>query len=569
MTEKTNPFDLYNDAPLMYDDKGVPMAEAPFTSTADKKRYAVVVPPSKVIPIIFVPGIMGSNLRLKTRPEGIKPDFGDIAWRPDDGVTFMVNKYYHLKAFQRRLLLNPVNTEVDDRADIPSEALGLFTFGQQSDGRGAAGMAANRRLSFTNEMKRRGWGTLMLSSYGPFIGYLEYHLNKMYERGEMSSVWQELISRKYEKSGQALGTIKTDLGITKGGKPLTADDAKKAARHWFPVHAVGYNWLQSAEAGGVYLAKKINQFIDHYKALGYECEKALLVTHSMGGLVARAAVHPDMGKAADKVLGVIHGVQPATGAAAAYARCHQGFEGSDMASGILGGDGPEVAAVFSNSPGALQLLPNVQYGTGWLKINQGTGSPEMTLPKADPYKEIYEERNAWWRLMNPEWIDPNPKAEKSKERDRRLWDLYLKNIDEARDFHTVLGKDYHAHTHITYGADPIKYKAFGNVTWQSTGQVLGNPLNSAKHNEKESGVQMFWDIPERNGRVVTNQAYLKLGLQDEPGDGTVPQRSGNAPYDKAEFVCAQGGYDHQGSYLDTRVQELALYSVARLVSENA
>jgi hypothetical protein len=30
MTEKVNEFDLYNDAPLMYDEKGVPLAEALF-----------------------------------------------------------------------------------------------------------------------------------------------------------------------------------------------------------------------------------------------------------------------------------------------------------------------------------------------------------------------------------------------------------------------------------------------------------------------------------------------------------------------------------------------------------
>lgn len=157
-----------------------------------------------------------------------------------------------------------------------------------------------------------------------------------------------------------------------------------ASDHWFPVHAVGYNWLESNEQAGKYLAGKIEQFIAHYRKQGYSCDKAILVTHSMGGLVARAACHPKIGNAASKVLGVVHGVQPATGAATAYKRVHAGFEASlgkdTLVAKVLGWTGADVTAVFANAPGA--------------------------LPKADPYQEIYRERDKWWRLICPEWIDP-------------------------------------------------------------------------------------------------------------------------------------------------------------------
>lgn len=72
MTSPANPFDAYHIAPISYDKDGHPIAEAPFTPTNNTRRYAVIVPPSKVIPIIFVPGIMGSNLKLKRLPAGFE-----------------------------------------------------------------------------------------------------------------------------------------------------------------------------------------------------------------------------------------------------------------------------------------------------------------------------------------------------------------------------------------------------------------------------------------------------------------------------------------------------------------
>ena len=37
------------------------------TETADKARHDVTVPPGKIIPVIFLPGVMGSNLRMSKK----------------------------------------------------------------------------------------------------------------------------------------------------------------------------------------------------------------------------------------------------------------------------------------------------------------------------------------------------------------------------------------------------------------------------------------------------------------------------------------------------------------------
>lgn len=54
------------------------------TETKDTARHDVTLPPGKVIPVIFLPGVMGSNLRMsKVRQEELsRPD--NRAWRPDD-----------------------------------------------------------------------------------------------------------------------------------------------------------------------------------------------------------------------------------------------------------------------------------------------------------------------------------------------------------------------------------------------------------------------------------------------------------------------------------------------------
>ena len=589
-----NPFDTYHLTPVSYDKNGVPYADAPFTSKEDTQRQAVIVPPSKVIPVILIPGIMGSNLRLKKLPDGFAEKryttgvksgwewppvqtttegWGDRAWRPDDGASFMARRFWPLQAYERRRLLDPNNTVVDDRAEIPKEVLEQFVFESAADGRERATVGEQRKRGFIQEMTRRGWGTVMLSSYGPLLAYLERNLNQMYRAGELNEFWRQTILNRQPGNWR----------IIRGDKPLTEESVKKAASYWLPVHAIGYNWTQSNADSAAHAAQKITSFMAHYQNLGYECEKVLLVTHSMGGLVARAVVHPDMGKLVtytnmcgvnDKVLGVIHGVMPTHGAAAAYRRCRAGFEGGGftskdaVAADILGRDGTEVAAVFSNSPGALQLLPSKRYGNHWLKIKDGAGKDLKTLPAADPYAEIYREKDAWWRLMNPEWVNPMPN--RTALTDSVAWSLYEKNLVKAQSFHDTLGSTLHPNTHIQYGSDAEDHLAFGDVVWKPSSApsgLVGDAPNSKQFIDHASGVVQLRDVWGRNGRSQS-PARFELGEKEEAGDGTVPRRSAAALNDSAELVAEHAGYEHQKSYQDARAQALVAYGVVRLIAEN-
>jgi hypothetical protein len=614
-----NPFDTYHVTPISYDQKGYPTADAPFTNTDDTKRHAIIAPPGKVIPVILVPGTMGSNLKLTKLPEGFaekrytdgaKLDpwsfppvkrtttgWGDKAWCPGDKVTFMVQRYYTLSASERRRLLDPDNTEVDDRAEVdPEFALKNFVFESTGDGKKKEEMAEQRRRGFLAEMKRRGWSSVFQSCYVPLLAFLEYNLNRMFYFGDLNYFWDtDMIA------GSEGGAKK--WSIIKGVKALTEDDVKKAARYWFPVHAVGYNWIQSNEESARHLLRKIKYFTDRFKKMGYECEKVILVTHSMGGLVARAAVHPELGQnvegAADKILGVIHGVMPTHGAGTAYRRCHAGFEGAaigkgfDPAARILGNNGPEVTAIFSGSPGALQLLPNKLYGPGWLKIENQFGEVVKTLPDADPYKEIYEQKDVWWRLMNPEWVDPAPGLSPQERED--TWDRYLKNLDKASSFHDKLGATRHPHTFVQYSADP-KFPASGTVTWKtpkrakperpksiipggdkatapSESTTAGAALeiqNSRDFQESEEGEVTLNDMRQRSASLgVPSPLHMSLAPPSDPGDGTVPAQSARGIDATVEMVAAHNpGYDHQGAYETTVLQQLTAYGVVRLTAEN-
>jgi hypothetical protein len=46
-------------------------------------------------------------------------------------------------------------------------------------------------------------------------------------------------------------------------------------QYLFPVHAVGYNWLQSNVDSAKALAERIDKIINDYKASGRKCEKVI------------------------------------------------------------------------------------------------------------------------------------------------------------------------------------------------------------------------------------------------------------------------------------------------------
>lgn len=533
--------------PTLYDGKGRPYCKSTLSATSNTVRAKCILPPNKVIPVIFVPGIMGSNLKSAA---GFNVD--GMAWAPDNEKWG--KKFIFYSAAQRQTLLDPSLATVDDGSDIPDAEAAWF-----------GDATKESQENWKAEFKRRGWGTVMLSSYGPLLYHLEFHLNRMYRDGEVTKKWKVLLAEQSKSWG--------DL---QGFSNLVEGELNDAADYWYPVHAVGYNWLASNALAGKHLASKIDQVIEHYRMLGHFCEKVILVTHSMGGLVARAACHPKIGNVSDKVIGVVHGVQPAVGAATAYKRVHAGFEAGGVkdaiVASVLGWTGADVTAVFANAPGALQLLPNKRYPKGWLKVSRsGTtdrAEDVLSLPLADPYREIYREKDRWWRLIDPKWIDPSGKIMRAQ---KDPWGIYLKNLLLAEGFHDDLGDYYHPNTWVHYGADN-KYRAWGRVRWY--------PLTEIRYVKDTEICGANIKSDNSLGRLVLEPTVsrpdnwspwwnqeMEKPLSD--GDGTVPEESGRAPQGRVKFIARMKGFDHQSSYSNPHVQSLTLYCIAKIAGHSA
>ncbi len=560
--------DAYHIVPMSYDDDGFPVWSTPLTVSENTKRAIILAPPDHVIPIIFVPGIMGSNLKLVNRAKEINIDAGAIAWRPDAAGA----KNATLSAASRQLLLDPKNTMVDTRIT--------------TDGNNYVTPLTGMSLKCAES---RGWGGIYWKSYGDIITYLDQKLNTpcfydpMIDKILTIQIFQELI----------------DTGIALPGQPmlkLCHAEVAHMSEYWYPIHAVGYNWLQSNEDAGKYLANEIRRIKAFYQTkLKHPgaCQKVILITHSMGGLVARAAVHPDMGDAAADVLGVIHGVMPAIGAAAAYKRMRTGFEHGEIdwfsmgnitaemgGQAVAGRNGRDVTAVLGHAPGGLQLLPNKAYHPeGWLKMSGVENHAYVVPMEGNPYTSIYREKNKWWRLINLEWLDPANKFKSDK--DRSAWGSFDKALTQAEKFHEKLGHYYHPNTYAFHGADAQRHPSYGKVTWEKAGSMYqGNfstvPNASTNANLMRNG-HAFLRGDNATGIVAAkiDNAVLAFSMTkgSEAGDGTVPSISGAAPQRFAP-ACVRAqlavtGIDHQGAYSTshTTVMNFIAYSVCKIAKD--
>ncbi|ATA25247.1 hypothetical protein BIY26_19540 [Brenneria goodwinii] len=484
--------------------------------------------PTRVIPVFFIPGVMGSNLKAKEK-------MGDRVWRLDSlgGIALT---WFGASAEERKRLLNPTETEVDDGGKV-----------DESDNE--APLLQTRR--------QRGWGSVAYTSYAPFLAWLQEALNDFsaYGRGE-----------RHKLVGQ-------DLAAEIGELALQEEEVKLSYNYLFPVFAVGYNWLESNAESARHIGEKITETINFYKRKGRQCEKAILVTHSMGGLVARHYSECLGGR--DNVLGVVHGVMPATGAAATYRRMKTGTEYPEgdyvswIAAQVLGGDGGKMTAVLSQAPGPMQLLPGRDYGTRWLKILDGENV--NFYPKEDPYAEIYLVRDKWWGLCDERLISPGSR--------RTQWELnndwltYTKMLNnKVKAFIENLSGKYHPNTHVFYSAASA-HPAYGDVCWCAETPAIEGRMNQGRVRHA-ADAQVVWEGQTGVTRKVATplggegwasgirQTY-RLLPPTEAGDGTVPLRSGRIPsgYLRSRFQVA---VEHEPAYQDAKARLFTLRAIVKI-----
>ncbi|GAB2866409.1 hypothetical protein GCM10027277_39100 [Pseudoduganella ginsengisoli] len=561
-------------------DSGGKKAKGYCTPRQLKQPQVMCVAPNRVLPIVFIPGIMGSHLRMnKARQEKLKKS-DNIAWRPDDTGACLELK--DATPAQRQAQLDPEATEVDDydpklnptgnpgeTADARNKQ--ITNFATLYLGRADSLLliddpvtTPNRRTKVQKALER-GWGEVYYSSYGVLLRLCEKNFNDPFgDDGNPAGWWRRTI---------------LDVPPAKWGayaqpplQPLTAEEFKQIMRGcWYPVHAMGYNWLRSNRESGKYIADRVRALIQSYRAKGFKCEKVILVTHSMGGLVARAAVHPEMG-GLNEVLGIVHGVMPAIGAGAGYKRIRCGFEGDtdSILRKVLGQKGPDVTCVLANAQGGLELLPSQTYGNGWLQV-QHHGTTLFQLPaKGDPYEEIYKVQGKWYQLLNELWINPGGLDGYGMRNTLRL-------LDKAKTFHQTLAGFYHPVSYAHYGVDTTR-RAWKKVVWDLDTHVNSSEIAGLALSDDNAEGQLRLTSPVKKGALaagvpvlaVQSQAGLPIGATllpaADPGDQTVPLSSAEDQLHSGKFrgIFRQIGYEHQASYKDENALYSTVYSIVRI-----
>lgn len=551
-----------------WDEHGNDTAQSVLTGTNLKVRALCLTTPDLVVPVLFVPGIMGTRLKVKKRDAS--------AWYPPENTwegIVTILKHLNKSAADRQKMLDPNNTEVDENGpahpDESSKAL----------------LAIAPGATDAERAKWRGWGQLYGASYAEILSLLEKSLALIFDPAsqgkKLTATWKTLVMDQQDAA---------KLGAQKPFAPLEEAHLRDAADVLYPVHGVGYNWLRSNKESGERLAQEIERITAHYRSKGKTCEKVVIVTHSMGGLVARACTQ--VPGATDRILGIVHGVMPAIGAPATYKRIRAGFEKIEQV--LLGRNAAECTAVMANAPGPLELLPTSQYKTqsdkgarhwlraSYIKVNM-QGSPEEVetlLGDSDPYADIYlNNSSSWWKLVKEELIDPAGRKEREKAKingeevlgqdaDYSDFKKFRLNMRAARDLHNLIEDKYHANTYAYYGADP-KQLAWSEVHWRSDEMADGDIKTAFLADDDLNGTVQLSFKEKR-------KFSLEIQKAKGPGDGTVPAESGSAPTPHAVQIFRHEGkekghesYDHQSSYKAKIAQAVTLYSIVKIVADSS
>ncbi len=430
-----------------------------------------------MIPVIFIPGVMGSNLKSGNKK----------VWQFS---AASLKKWPLAKPEKRKFLLDPKTTMVDDSGDIVNEGVDGKKF-------------PSRRA--------RGWGTAFYKSYGEALDRLQYLLSD-----------DDILMDNYFREAQLQTARQRFIGTRIGNEPaeqvLTEDETEHGHRFLFPLHVFGYNWLQSSADSAASLGKYISRVLADYHGR-LAVNKVILVTHSMGGLVARHYSENMGGQ--DTILGMVHGVMPDLGSPAAYRRMKTGERG--IPGMIIGNSAEKLMPVLAQSPGPLQLLPGKAYGPGWLRI-EGS-STRLSLPVDDPYEEIYLNKADWWRLCEQDLLLGDTDSE---------WTAFVKRIKyPVKKFIEELNGKYHPQTWLFYGASADNPSdAF--LTWKERPvlrpvPVMGYPEPSSPTYRYDAG------------------KTFELISAGTPGDVTVPVTAIRTTSPRIRGVLATD-VDHEGAY---------------------
>ncbi|MFP3276230.1 MAG: alpha/beta hydrolase, partial [Paraburkholderia sp.] len=447
------------------------------TPASDTRRKELLCDVRPIIPVIFLPGVMGSLLADKETGD-------ELFFAPNtDGMLGSAG------ALPALLGLWFKSASSREKQFDPSLAA-VTPLGPINVGKHGKNDTADQFVDEA-EARRRGWGSVHRTSYHPVLAWLEEQLNQPMLLGKAHGAWVEPDPEGEKWTLKpVIGTDPADYGAFGAGEKITLDSAvfKHFAKYRYRVYAIGYNWLQSNSDSG----QQVVEGSDYYdpktkkttRLMGIkeicaenDSGKAIILTHSMGGLVARMAIA--MHGAEGLMHGCFNNVQPATGApvAAKRFRTGGGNEGglnSFINGSLVGRDAGEFVSVMANAPGPLELIPMPDYNNGepWWVFSRINGEVVMQLPKdGDAYNDIYTNSKWYGLLPDVSLLDPAGTVKKQLEKGggretvASNFKITIKNVVIKQG---QIKNIYHKKTYAAYnGNGPLKEKSQAGTATES------------------------------------------------------------------------------------------------------
>lgn len=655
--------------PLQLDENGNAFATAYMGEGSQKNVCIVTIP--KIIPVLFVPGVMGTNLKCidiftgnetqvfngnpasdedidavakatdfasesAESTETVDKKTAQVAWKAPDGTWEKIKAFGHGWCWteqERQMMLNPDAAFVDWDAPVcflPDKLQFPRQIGGAEDAEENPEQAKIRA-----EVQRRGWGSVYQESYGEFLCYLEEHLNDLPspcstqpEGTVLKKVWAQ-VAELGEPQQPSAQNAEPQASDPEKQKEQIKDRLKKAGHYKFMVYACGYNWLRdNTESGNGYskrsieyrqnekgrktdLHSRIQAALAECQEIDPTCEKVIILTHSLGGIVARAYAFNDIASAQKNVMGIYHNTMPATGAPAFYKRIRAGFGGEKgikdhAVAVVLGYSAVKTAPVLLNAPGALELMPWLDYNNNqpWLGVcAKGAAlalekwklklkTKDLLKIEVDPAKRNPQAAGAWYELLPDaqhikkfELLTKTESGEGKKVSlqnipdDKAVYDPRLnpakvwlpqykgfsdlvrlqRTLELVTKFQVGLAQKYFTPCLISYG-DDAEQTSWGCIAWEGNipDGVTEQDLKAAKLVKDNYKGDVTIELG--NGQQIN----LTLSKASQPGDGTVPVESGQAP---AYFK--EHGYTHQDAYTSDMSRLAALYAILQFIDQQS
>lgn len=313
-----------------------------------------------------------------------------------------------------------------------------------------------------------------------------------------------------------------------------------------PIYALGYDWRKSIKDCAAEVQPRIEKILADRNA-----DKVVIVTHSMGGLVARYLSKSGF---EGKIAGMVHVAQPVDGAPLVYRRFIRGADdipanekNREEKMQLFGFSGWAFAAQASALPGLCEMLPNDKYQY-----------QEKAGPKRGPWRSNFKKGVA---------IEPG----------RSVWKDYLKTGNPgvvAAFSKMTIGASFKEKQWKAIQADLVKNLTDAGTVTGTIAYPLGRyshpttaTLANAAHPETIGGVDWYTD---RDGESTTNHLAA--------GDSTVPLSSANAlsvqragkplpdPYNEEKWrMVVESSASHQDILKDAAVQDKVAEAVKTIV----